>query len=210
FVEVAPHVCGERRADDRGDEEVPVLEEDVVVLDPQRPCSPRALREHPLEPAADVASVRITMTVPGDERDEPHRIEHVEPTTFHEAPSTRGVDQEGLCPQVAEAAVDRREPAVAMVKPHAGEEKADVIVVVGAHAVNQAPDADQPVRVPWELPVAADLPATGEAIVGYLAVLDAVEPEFCFSSRPADVAADIAAGPWIDWCGRRRRCFHRQ
>src|SRR5262249_2645655 len=34
FVEVALHVHGERRADERGDEEVSVLEEDVVVLDP--------------------------------------------------------------------------------------------------------------------------------------------------------------------------------
>src|SRR5262249_56369659 len=124
---------GEGGEDERGKGEVRVWGKDVVVPAPQRPSPPRARRKHPLDPAADVASVRITMTVPGDERDEPHRIEHVEPTTFHEAPSTRGVDQEGRCPQVAEAAVDRREPAVAMVKPHAGEEKADVIVVVGAH-----------------------------------------------------------------------------
>src|SRR5215470_11513808 len=98
LVEVALDVQGERRADERGDEEVSVAEEDVVVLDPHRPCTPRALREHPLEPAADVASARITITVAvtGDEHDVVDRIEHVEPTTLHGAPSARGVDQEGL------------------------------------------------------------------------------------------------------------------
>src|SRR5262249_44090838 len=161
---------GERRADERGDEEVSVLEEDVVVLDPHRPCTPRALREHPLEPAADVASARITMTavtvVTGDEHDVMDRIEYVEPMTLHGAPSARGVDQEGLGAQVPQTAVDRRKPAVAREETITGEENADVIVVVGAHAVDQAADADPPVRVSRELPVAANLPTAGEAIMG--------------------------------------------
>src|SRR5262245_56626218 len=86
LVEVALNVQGERRGDERGDDEVSVAEEDEVVHDPHRPCIPRAVREHPLEPAANVASARITITVAtvtGDEHDVMDRIEHIEPTTLH-------------------------------------------------------------------------------------------------------------------------------
>src|SRR5262249_32657352 len=173
-----------------------VIEEDVVPLDKERPVG----SEHPLEPDTHIAATGVPVRaedVTGNVK-LPHRE-----TLADGAPSPLDVEQGLRRDPVAETGRNRPKPAHVAVKREVTINEADM-VATEAGAIEHALNTEHPVG--RKLIVAADLPASGEAALGETAVITQYRVvETVRYARPADVAADIAAGPQVD----RRRSWRR-
>src|SRR5262249_8191317 len=196
LVEVATDVVEARRDSDAREFDRPVIEKDVVPLDPERPIG----SEHPLEPDTQIGTTGVP--VHRGDRGIACGRDHRE-LVIDRAPSALDVEQECRREQIAEPCRDRRKPVALAVKRQGRINDADT-VAFDVGPIDQALNAEYPVR--GELIIAANLAASGESTTRKAAVVSVnAVVEVGRHLSPADVAADIAAGPQVDRSWRWQR-----